>query len=245
MAISYYDDAIVHKLKTWIPDNSPLRVLGPSESKNLFETKAYDSDDAAPKLPIIALSRKPEIELRSNIKQNRSFDGLRIVSHGNLSSGVNNGYEEPTRSAPGVTVLMNTIPIRAEYQLDIYTKTQEECEEYVRNFLFKLINNPLIVIEIPYNNMDIRHTANLRVLPNVADTSDITERIFVKQFHRWTIQFELQDGFLFSIPYKRNWTFIEPGIEMVDKINQKETGIIEQVSQLDDDSETDTENSNT
>lgn len=225
MAVSYYDDAITFKLKTWIPDNSKLRVLKPDETKRLFEIKADDSGDQPIKLPLITLSRKPEIELLSTIKQQKSYDGLRIVSHGGLGSGTSTSL-----SNPGITALMNVIPIKVEYQLDIWTKTLEECEGYVRNFLFKLINNPLIVIEIPYNNMDIRHTANLRVLPNIADTSDIAERIFKGQFTRYTIQFELHDGFLFSIPYKNNWAFLEPGLELSEKITEE--GILEKISQL-------------
>ena len=72
------------------------------------------------------------------------------------------------------------------------------------NFLFKLINNPQIIVEIPYNGLNKRHTANLRVLETVSDTSDISQRLFPGQFYRWTIQLELQDGFLFNIPYKSN-----------------------------------------
>lgn len=89
--------------------------------------------------------------------------------------------------------------------MDIFTKTVEDGEEYLRNFLFKIINNPSMSITIPYNNMMINHVVNIRVLSNVADTSDISERLFSGQFHRWTIQFELQDAFLFNLPTKKGW----------------------------------------
>ena len=38
MACRYYDDILVAKLLKWIPEASNLRVLGPSESKKLFES---------------------------------------------------------------------------------------------------------------------------------------------------------------------------------------------------------------
>jgi hypothetical protein len=76
-----------------------------------------------------------------------------------------------------------------------------------------LINNPLLKIEIPYNDLKIEHTAYIRVLPNIANTSSISERIFSGQFTRWTIQFELHDAFLFSIPYKNNWKLLDPEVE--------------------------------
>ena len=143
--------------------------------------------------------------MKSNIKQSRSFDGITYLT------------------SPDKTAQINIIPIQVNYQLDIYTKTYEEGDEYVRNFLFKLINNPTIFITIPYsagvnkkvldkNGAEIdlpllQHIANIRVLSTVSDTSDIAERLFPGQFTRWSIQFELQDAYLFSVPYKNNWSF--------------------------------------
>ncbi len=191
MACRYYDDLIVAKLKRWIPESSQLRVLKPSESKRLFQLTADDNKDTAFKLPLIALSRNNDIELLSNIKNSMSFDGLRL------------------RGNEKATAQLNVIPIKLEYQLDIYTKRYEECDEYVREFLFKLINNPLLVIDIPYNSKSydqvVTHTANIRVLSTVSDTSDISERVFSGQFTKFTIQLEIQDAFLFSIPYRTNW----------------------------------------
>ena len=189
MAIRYYDDVIAAKLKKWIPDNSKLRILKPDETKRLFETIADDNKDKAFKLPFVALSRGTDIEILRNIKNTQSFDDLNLY----------------TSSDASTTVQFNAIPIRVNYQIDIYTKTYEEGDEYLRNFLFKLINNPTIKIEIPYNDFNLEHIANLRVLNTVSDTSSISERLFSGQFTRWTIQFELQDGFLFSVPYKHNW----------------------------------------
>lgn len=191
MAIRYYDDALAIKLKKWIPDNSKLRILKPNESKRLFETTADDNNDKPLKLPLIALSRSNDIELLLNVKNQRSYDGIKL-----LNGDANNP-----------ALLLNIIPIRVEYQLDIYTKTYTEGDEYLRNFLFKLINNPALVIDIPYNNTEIKHIANIRVLSTVSDSSDISERLFSGQFTRWTIQLEMQDAFLFSLPYKQNWRF--------------------------------------
>lgn len=208
MACRYYDDIIVAKLQKWIPEASNLRVLKPDESKRLFSLSADDNKDRALKLPLIALSRNTDIELLSSIKTPKSYDGLQIFKD---------------RSQ---TLQLNAIPIKLEYKLDIYTKTADEGDEYLRNFLFKLINNPVIKIEIPYNGTYIEHIANICVLPNIADTSDISERIFSGQFTRWTIQMEIQDAFLFSLPYRKNWRlFIDEDapdscIEISEKINK-------------------------
>lgn len=204
MAISYYDDAVTQKIQGWLADSSKLRVLSPDESTRLFQLNAEDNNDQQIKLPIIAISRNKDIEIESAIKQNKSFDGVVI-----------GGEETPTRAT---TIHMNVIPIKTTYQLDIYTKKRIEADEYVRQYLFKLINNPQIIIEIPYNNCVIKHTANLRVLNTVSDTSDISTHIFPGQFYKWTIQLELQDGFLFSIPQKQNWRFVGYEVTVAEKI---------------------------
>jgi hypothetical protein len=186
MAISYYDEAITQKIQNWLPTTTKLRVLSPDESTRLISLAAEDSLDQPLTLPLIALSRNKDIELLSAIKQNKSFDGLVIQSDAQTKT----------------TVHLNVIPIKTTYQLDIYTKTQMEADEYIRQFLFKLINNPQIIVEILYNGKIVKHTANLRVLNTISDTSDISVHLFSGQFYKWTIQLELQDGFLFSIPQK-------------------------------------------
>jgi hypothetical protein len=217
MAISYYDDAVTAKIKGWLADSSNLRVLTPDETNRVIELAAEDSGDQPLKLPLLTISRNKELEITNTIKQNKSFDGLIIQR------------DAPTATAVH-TVHMNVIPVKTLYQLDIYTKKQLDADEYVRQFLFKLINNPQIIVEIPYNNYVIKHTANLRVLNSVSDTSDIPNHIFAGQFYRWTIQLELQDGFLFSIPYKKNWRFIGVELALCDRIEDPpELDILEQI----------------
>lgn len=199
MALRYYDDVLAERLKRWVPENSHLRILKPDESKRLFELIANDNNDKNIKVPFIALSRDTSIEINSNIKQNKSFDGLKLANNDDI------------------TLQLNVIPVTINYQLDIYTKTYDEGDEYLRSFLFKLINNPLLKIEIPYNNTSIQHVANIRVADQVSDTSDISERMFSGQFTRWTIQLELQDAFLFSIPYRKNWKLDGITVEVSDK----------------------------
>lgn len=202
MAIHYYDDILVEKLARWLPESSRVRVLHPDESKKLFELQADDNRDKALSLPLIALSRRDDLDLLSTVKSPKSYDGLRIINSDDTGTPIG-------------THKFNVLPIRPEYQLDIYTKKAEECEEYVRSFLFKLINNPTLKIKIPYQNLQIEHIAYVRILSPVSNTSNITERLFSGQFTRWTIQLELHDAFLFSIPYRKNWQFSDEEGELI------------------------------
>jgi hypothetical protein len=186
MAIRYYDDVLAAKLKRWNPA-ADLRVLKPNEVKRLFTLAAEDSNDKPLALPFIALSRNNDLEIEANIKTPKSYAGLKL------------------RQTEADTLLLNAIPVRPQYQLDIYTKTAEEGDEYLRQYLFKLINNPVIKIIVPYNGVEIEQIANIRVLNTVSDTSEITERLFTGQFNRWTIQLEIHDAFLYDVPYRKNW----------------------------------------
>ncbi len=206
MAISYYDDVITAKLKRWMPDTNKVRVLGPDESTRFFETLADDKSDKPLQLPLITLTRNKDLEILSTIKQLKSFSGNILASPNERNLRV------PERSA-----IFNVIPVQTTYQLNIYTKTKYEGEEYVRNFLFKLINNPQINVNIPYNNIDLTHTAHLRILGTISDTSDIAQHIFPGQFYRWTIQMELQDAFLFNIPYKINYSLDAVDLDLTDE----------------------------
>lgn len=198
MAFEYYDDALAGKLMKWTPTNLQLRVLKPDDTKRLMELKADDSRDKQLRLPFIALSRNNEIELLLNVKNPRSFDGLALNKTGEK------------------TLQMNVIPVKLQYQLDIFAKTQAEAEQYVREYLFKLINNPVIKIVIPYNGQEVPQIANIKVLSNVADTSDIPQRLFVGQFTRWTIQLEILDAFLYNLPYRQNWKIFIDEDEVLD-----------------------------
>ena len=186
MAIRYYDDVIAAKLKRWNPI-ADLRVLKPNEVKRLFALNAEDSGDKPLALPCIALSRNNDLEIEANIKTPKSYAGLKL------------------KQTESETLLLNAIPVRPQYQIDIYTKTAEEGDEYLRQYLFKLINNPVIKIVVPYNGVEVEQIANIRVMNTVSDTSEISERLFSGQFNRWTIQFEVQDAFLYDVPYRKNW----------------------------------------
>ena len=192
MALEYYDDVIAAKLSRWLPSTANVRVLKPDETKRLFEMHASDTNDKPLQLPLIALSRNNDIELILNVKSPKSYAGKKLTQTKEQS------------------LLLNAIPVKLQYQLDIYTKFATEGDEYLRQFLFKLINNPSIKIMIPYNGINIEQIANIRILNNVSDTSAISERLFSGQFTRWTIQFEILDAFLYDAPYKKNWQLLVP-----------------------------------
>lgn len=197
MAIRYYDDALVKKIKSWVKDPN-MRVLSPVDSTRLFQLKSDLENDKPLTLPFIAISRDSSIEIVNTNKQALTYDGAHLEVD-----------EEKSKQ-------LNAIPIKISYQLDVYTKYFEEADEYIRNFVFNLINYPKLSIEIPYNNSNILHNSNIQLESTIADNSDIPERLIAGQFTRMSLKFNIDDAYLFSVPFMKNWKIVEGDIRIND-----------------------------
>ena len=189
MAINYYDEAVAAKLQGWVVDQS-VRVYKPEEVAWMLQTEADDGKDRPITLPFIALSRDAEISIGNANKRPMSYDGLALrLLDGKTGKEVHlkSGYK------------LNAIPIGLTYQLDVYTKKLVEAEEYIRSFLFNLINYPKVTIDIPYNGVHLKHDSAITVEASVSDNSDIPQRLYPGQFTRLTIRFAVDDAYLFSV----------------------------------------------
>lgn len=190
MAIRLYDEALYSKIQKWVKDPN-MRILKPDEVTRTLQMRADLNNDKPLKLPIIALSRETEIQLLSANKKPLTFDGM---------------MKEATKDK---TLQINAIPMQVGYQLDIYTRHYEEGDEYLRNFIFNLVNYPKLTITLPYNDSNIEHNAHITLIKTIEDNSDIAQRLFPDQFTRWTIKLLIEDAYLFSIPYVKNITMDE------------------------------------
>ena len=161
---------------------------------------ADESKDDDIKFPLIMINREKDIELLQNIKNFKSFNG-------------NTLYQDSTK-----TLKSNVIPIKLEYQLNIFTASYNTGCEYVRALLFKLINNPVISIVIPYQGTNTEYIANIRVSPTVSDISDMSQRLFPGQFTCWAIKLEIQDACLFNVPVRSNWTIDGASVKLFAEI---------------------------
>lgn len=186
MAIRFYDNAVYEKIKHWVKDPN-MKILKPDESSRLVQLLADQNNDKPLTLPLIALSRDSGMEITSTTKKALSYDAGHIASTVDKSE------------------VLNGIPIKLSYQLDIYTKYFAEADEYARNFIFNLINYPKISIEIPYHDAKIQHDSTIMLESTVSDNSDIPEKLISGQFTRMSIRFNIDDAYLFSVPFMSNW----------------------------------------
>lgn len=216
MAIRLYDEALVNKITSWIPDNTiqnknTLTILKPDEATRFFELTLDNINDQPLKLPLLAISRDKNIDILSVTKQSKTFDGFSQVKKENI------------------VMPLNVIPIRIGYQLDIYTHRIAEMDEYIRNFVFNFINYPKLEIKIPYNELaqddfsiDLHHNALINLDGVITDNSDIKEHLFPDQFVRFTLKLLIEDAYLFSLPARAPSMLEIDGLDLYNRSKQFE-----------------------
>ena len=185
MSTKLYDDALVEKIRNWT-QNTSITVVGPEETRRLFEVIADKTNDKPIQLPLIALTRNRSYNILDfGIgKQPMSFDGLTL----------NANYRQASQ--------LNSIPIHIGYQLNVYTRYYEEADEYTRNLVFNIINFPKLTVNIPYNNENYKHDSNISLNPDIQDNSDIPERLITGQFTRMTLNLDINDARLWDVRYR-------------------------------------------
>lgn len=187
MSVGLYDKALTEKLSKWISDTN-MKITSPEETRRLFSYRADINSDGPIQLPLIALRRGKNISVLNTSKKPTTFDGYTVEANDKLIKSLSN------------------VPIQIEYQIDIYTRHLSEADEYVRNFVFNIINYPQLVVQIPYNDVNFEHISNIRMASDIQDNSDIQERLIAGQFSRFTIGIMIDDAYLWSVPVRRNLT---------------------------------------
>ena len=112
MSIGLYDNALLDKLRNWT-NNTNVSIVSPEESRRLFEMIADTNDDKPIQLPIISLKRPRGFEILNPVKTPLTFNGIALAK----------------QEAGAVT--LNAVPIRINYQIDVYNRYVSEADEYM------------------------------------------------------------------------------------------------------------------
>lgn len=183
MSLGLYDNALIDKLRNWTKDTR-ITIVGPQETKRLFQVIADTTNDKPIELPILSLKRLGGFTVLNTGKRPLTFDGLTLEANHELAKQ------------------LNAIPIGISYQLDVYTRYFEEADQYARNIVFNIINYPKLDIVIPYNKENYVHHSNIRMGPEVQDNSEIPERLISGQFTRFSFKIDIDDAYLFDVRYR-------------------------------------------
>lgn len=195
MSVGLYDKSLVEKISNWISDPNMV-ITGPDETRRLFSYRADIKSDQPIQLPLIAIRRGKSVDILRTGKKPATFDGITLQANDKT------------------VVSLQEIPISIPYQIDIYTRHLAEADEYLRNFVFNIINYPQLEITIPYQNVGISHVANIRMASQVEDNSDIPERLIQGQFTRYTISLVIDDAHFWSVPMRQAFK-VESQVEVL------------------------------
>ena len=197
--ISLYDEAVIKKFTKWLcAEDQKLTILGINETERLFSKRNDNEKDMPMTLPLIGISRDPNISLIQSNSRPMTKDGIIL---------------EKTED---YAIMMRAIAIDLKYQIDIFTRTQKEADEYIRGLIFNIVNNPRLKVEIPYNGSNYEHTCEMFLDSTISNTSDIAERMFPDEFVRWSFNITIQHAYLFSIPIKTYAKVAEADLHIFD-----------------------------
>lgn len=101
---------------------------------------------------------------------------------------------------------LNAIPIEISYQVDVYTRYFQEADAYMRDIVFNIINHPIVTVQIPYLGEDKPHESKITVQSDIIDNSDIPERLVKGQFTRLSLNFTVEDAYLWDVRDRKNVT---------------------------------------
>ena len=175
MSSYIYDDALINKFKRWT-EGTEVNLVGPDESRRLFQVLSDKSNDSNIKFPLVSLKRSLGYDIDLYGKKPITFDGAKL--------------EANSKKVKSIVY----IPITLNYQLDIYTRYYQEADEYMRNFIFNIINYPKLEITIKYFNSNIDHVANILPTQSVIDKYTVYKDFGNETIGPWEQGTQIQTG---------------------------------------------------
>ena len=170
-----YDDAVVEKFKELFGTDK-MFIIPPERAKDTIAQ--IEKDDV--KFPLVSLDRKGFTVRDNAINWSASRMGLAV-----------------SITDDGKANIMHVIPIKINYQLDVYTADRVSCDEILRELIFYFTLHPTLMVKIPYG-LNTRHKFNLFFNPDIEDNSDTISHIEKGVLYRYTANLYTDDAYLFA-----------------------------------------------
>lgn len=170
-----YDDAVVEKFKELFGTDK-MFIIPPERAKDTIAQIEKDSVN----FPLVSLDRKGFTIRDSAINWSASRMGL-----------------ADSITDDGKANIMHVIPIKINYQLDVYTTDRVSCDEILRELIFYFTLHPTLMVKIPYG-LNTKHKFNLFFNPDIEDNSDTISHIEKGVLYRYTANLYTDDAYLFA-----------------------------------------------
>lgn len=170
-----YDTAVVEKFKELFGSDN-IFIIPPERAKDTIAQ--LERDDI--KFPLVSLDRRG-FSIRDN-----------AVSWSASRMGLADSITDE-----GKANIMHVIPIKINYQLDVFTTDRVSCDEILRELIFYFTLHPTLMVDIPYG-LNTQHKFNLFFNPDIEDNSDTVEHLNRGVLYRYTANIYTDDAYLFA-----------------------------------------------
>ena len=179
MSAILYDNALINKLKKWT-EKADVQIYGPSDQYRIFQINADKRNDKSFKLPAIVLARNG-YSIDNISKRPMVWDGKKIEADENKVKQI------------------NAIPIKLDYNIEVYARYYDEADSYMREIIFNVINYPRLDIEIPYLGFNTIHASNIRISSSsIEDNKQGGLLSFNDQICSLKLQINIDDAYLWD-----------------------------------------------
>lgn len=174
MSVYLYDNAIVETFKSIINDDRIY--ITPAE--NVIRTIARLNSDEV-KFPMISLTRTGTVLQPSHFSMR--YDGAPVLTD----------YDSK------IVQKLQAMPIRINYQIDIWTRNREENDNLVRELVFYLSTHQAMYVDIPYD-LNEKHVFTFALDNSIDDNSDIISHKNSGEYFRQTLTAYVDDAYLWK-----------------------------------------------
>lgn len=181
MSAYLYDEAIIADLR---------RVVGDSRIQIIPVDRVYDviprlSDDKIT-LPLVSVTRTGWSVSASDTNHSAKYEGA-----------LNGIYCEPHKYNDPTVQKVQFVDMRLDYSVDVWTKTRQENDEFIRELFWYYMVSPTLQVHVPYD-LDFDHNFNLYVSDDIEDNSDVVQHQFKGELFRQTINIYTDDAKLWK-----------------------------------------------
>lgn len=167
-----YDNAIIEDINKLFTNSSVRAVMADSLDEAMRRSSQENEDKMT--LPFIAIT-----------------GGDWQLGNSNFYS-LMHGLEDKKVECKKLSKQVNIIPITPSYDMYIVAKTSRECDMLTREIIFHYMQNPTLVVNVPYGLNDI-HTFNINFENNIRKTQRPTGLVYR------VLSFSLEGAYLWHV----------------------------------------------
>lgn len=175
MSAYLYDEVLVNKLRE-ITGDSRIHIIDPNQAVSFLAQ--FDNDKVD--LPAVVVSR----------------GSIRLLDYRNQVVALK-GQSVRRNSDDNLYVKAQLIPMRIDWNIDIFTVDRYTCDEIVRELVFYFTQQPRFEVRIPYQ-LDIVQNFDVLISPDIVDNSDLIEFPNIGERFRETLSIYTENAHMYS-----------------------------------------------